>query len=79
MKFVNLYTQKRKLIIKIRFFDIKGMLHKHRSSLPKVFRKNHDFKGFTKFTGKDLCRSLVLNKTACHSWLKGGSNTGIFL
>ena len=34
------------------------------SSRPKVFCKNSVLRNFTKFTGKQLCQSLFLNKVA---------------
>ena len=36
----------------------------HRSSRPKVFCEKGVFRNFVKFTGKHLCQSLFLNKSA---------------
>ena len=35
-----------------------------RSSLPEVFYKNGVYRNFAKFTGKNLCQSLIFNKVA---------------
>ena len=49
---------------KKRFTDIANTFHKDRISRPKLFFKNVAFKKFTKFTIKQLCRSLALKIAA---------------
>ena len=49
---------------KKRFTDIANTFHKDRISRPKLFCKNVAFKKFTKFTIKQLCRSLALKIAA---------------
>ena len=42
----------------------------HRSCRPKVFCEKGVFRNFVKFTGKHLCQSLFLNKSAGKRWIK---------
>ena len=47
-----------------------------------MFRKKDAFNPFAKFTGKHLCRSLVVNEVvvvAFATLLKRDSDTGVFL
>ena len=55
------------------------MFRKYKSSRPKVFCKSDVFKGFTNFTRKDLCGSLVLKKQQVTGRLKRDPDTGVFL
>ena len=57
-----LFREKPHWLNKMRFIDIANTFHKDLSSRPKLFCKNLVFKKFTKFTIKQLFRSLVLKK-----------------
>ena len=57
-------------------------IHKRRSSYPELFCKKGVLKNLAKFTGKQLCRSLLYNKVAGFRpviSLKRDSDTGVFL
>ena len=60
-----LFREKPHSLNKMRFIDIANTFHKDRSSRPKLSFKNVAYKKFTKFTIKQLRRSLVLKKVAC--------------
>ena len=51
----------------------------YRSSRPGVFCKKGVLRNFAKFTGKNLCQSLFLNKVPGLKPEKRDSGTGIFL
>ena len=59
-----LFREKPHSLNKMRFIDIANTFHKDRSSRPKLPFKNVAYKKFTKFTIKQLRRSLVLKKAA---------------
>ena len=59
-----LFREKPHWLNKMRFIDIANTFHKDRSSRPKLPFKNIAYKKFTKFTIKQLRRSLVLKKAA---------------
>ena len=57
-------------------------LLRNRNSDPEVFCEKGVLRNFAKFTGKQLCQSLFLNKVAGMRYatlLKKGSGTGVFL
>ena len=66
-------------LIKIKFFNVTDMFLKYTSSRPKMICKNDVFKGFTKFTRKYLCRSLIFKKQCGVGLFKTDSNTGVFV
>ena len=55
---------------KMRFIDTGNKFHKDKSTRPKQFCKNVVFKKFTKFTIKQLCRSLVSKKERRRTMIK---------
>ena len=59
-----LFREKPHSLNKMRFIDIANTFQKDRSSRPKLPFKNAAYKKFTKFTIKQLRRSLVLKKAA---------------
>ena len=67
---VNFATQSHWLKKKVFFktFVISSLLllkvHKHRGSRPEMFCEKCVLKNLSKFTGKNLCRSLIFSKVA---------------
>ena len=71
-----LFREKPHSLNKMRFIDIANTFHKDRSSRLRLFCKNVVFKKFTKFTIKQLCRSLALQKAARRSGHTGKVGPG---
>ena len=71
-----LFREKPHWLNKMRFIDIANTFHKDRSSRLRLFCKNVVFKKFTKFTIKQLCRSLALQKAARRSGHTGKVGPG---
>ena len=65
-----LFREKPHWLNKMRFIDIANTFHKDRSSRLRLFCKNVVFKKFTKFTIKQLCRSLVSKKERRRTMIK---------